>query len=124
MEFVRLTLSKFFYFWWFAPQTGVLYPPFWLRLYQAYYSAAMLLAFVGLRRVVRVGAPSIHLACVIGAFLLGLSALQSLYYVEGRHRWAVEPMVLAFSGGGVAALLERRRTRVRPQAAAPRSRLP
>lgn len=109
VAFVRLAWLKFFHFWWFAPQTGVLYPGAWLRLYMTYYVATLLFAVAGVRRIVQLGAPATHLAWVIGVFLLALSGLQSLYYVEGRHRWAVEPMVLVISGGGVAALVERRK---------------
>jgi 4-amino-4-deoxy-L-arabinose transferase-like glycosyltransferase len=106
-RFARLTVTKFFYFWWFAPQSGVLYPPMWRLLYQVYYVGALIFAFVGVRRLARDGGPPVAKAIVLGAFLLSLSALQSLYYVEGRHRWAVEPMLLALSGGGLAAMVER-----------------
>jgi hypothetical protein len=101
-----LTWLKFFHFWWFAPQTGVLYPTAWFRLYMVYYVAVLLLAALGVWRIAQRGPPATHLAWVIGMFLLALSGLQSLYYVEGRHRWAVEPMVLAISGGGFAMLAE------------------
>jgi len=43
---------------------------------------------------------------VLGLFLLGLSGLQSLYYVEGRHRWAVEPLWLVVAGGGAVWAIE------------------
>jgi 4-amino-4-deoxy-L-arabinose transferase-like glycosyltransferase len=105
--FVRLTVSKFFHFWWFAPQTGVLYPRAWFRLYMAYYVGILLLALAGAWRLA--GARGVAPALLLCAFLFALSALQSLYYVETRHRWAIEPMVLAVSGGGAAALIERRR---------------
>jgi 4-amino-4-deoxy-L-arabinose transferase-like glycosyltransferase len=108
-RFVSLTVTKFFYFWWFAPQTGVLYPQVWRLMYQVYYGGALIFAFVGVRRLAREGGPPVAKALVLGAFLLSLSALQSLYYVEGRHRWAVEPMLLALSGGGIAALVDRGR---------------
>jgi 4-amino-4-deoxy-L-arabinose transferase-like glycosyltransferase len=107
-QFVRLTALKFYHFWWFAPQTGVLYPTGWAQAYQAYYVAALVLAVAGLRRAWRNGAGAISQAGLLVLLLLALSGLQSLYYVEGRHRWAVEPMLLVFSGGGVAALLGRR----------------
>jgi 4-amino-4-deoxy-L-arabinose transferase-like glycosyltransferase len=103
----RLTLLKFFHFWWFAPQTGVLYPPAWRYLYMAFYAGTLLLAAVGIARL-RATAPStVPLAILVGLFLLGLSVVQSVYYVEARHRWAIEPMLLALSGGGVAALAGR-----------------
>lgn len=106
---VRLTLLKFLHFWWFAPQTGVLYPPAWRHLYLAYYVGALLLAAAGVARLRASGQPTPSLAILVGLCLLGLSVLQSLYYVEARHRWAIEPMLLTLSGGGVAALVRRPR---------------
>ncbi len=109
--FVRLTLLKFFHFWWFAPQTGVLYPSLWLRLYMIYYIVALFFAALGMWRITRFGPPATHFAWLVVAFLFTLSVLQSLYYVEGRHRWAIEPMILAIAGGGLATLVERVRRR-------------
>jgi hypothetical protein len=106
--FVRLTWLKFFHFWWYAPQTGGLYAKAWFTLYMAYYLGAVLLAAIGTWAVVQRGGMPARQVVLIGTFLLALSGLQSLYYVEGRHRWAVEPMLLAISGGGLATLLERR----------------
>lgn len=105
--FIRLTLRKFVQFWSFSPQTGVLYPRAWFHLYLAYYVAVLLLAAIGTWRVLRIGGDARHRAWLVGAFLLALSALQSFYYVESRHRWGVEALVLAMSGGGAAVLWER-----------------
>ena len=109
--FIRLTLLKFYYFWWYAPTTGLLYPAVWFQAYMAYYVIVLLLAAVAISRMARVGGPGLPLALLIGACLLVVSSFQSLYYVEGRHRWAVESLVLVFSGGGVASLLIRRSAR-------------
>ena len=106
---LRLTIVKFYHFWWFAPQTGVLYPAAWRYLYMAYYIGALALAAAGVGRLARIGGSTVQLAVLLGAFMLGLSALQSVYYVEARHRWAIEPMLLAISGGGAAALAGRRK---------------
>jgi len=103
--FVRLTLKKLFYFWWFSPQMGLNYPATWLRLYEAYYVVMLAAALVGLRRIVS-GDGDRQAALLVVAYLVALSALQSFYYVEGRHRWAIEPMMLAMSGGGLAALVD------------------
>ena len=111
--FVRLTLKKFFQFWWFSDQTGLLYPQRWLRLYQAYYVALLLLAGAGVLSIAASRSGAWRDALLLVLFLLALSGLQSFYYVEGRHRWAVEPMVIALSGGGAAALIARGRMRVR-----------
>ncbi len=103
--FARLTLRKLFYFWWFAPQTGVLYPVLWLRGYQVYYVLALLLTGLGLWGIVSRGrARARHECLLIVTLLVGLSGLQSLYYVEARHRWAVEPLVLVLAGGSMVGL--------------------
>jgi 4-amino-4-deoxy-L-arabinose transferase-like glycosyltransferase len=109
LEFVRLTATKFFYFWWFAPQTGVRYPASWFWASAAYYVAALLCAALGALRIVRLGRGATTNAVLLVVLLLVLSGLQSLYYVEGRHRWGVEPLLLAISGGGVAWLRDRYR---------------
>lgn len=116
--FVRLTLLKFYSFWWFAPQTGTLYPRHWRQLYMAYYIGAIVLALFGARELLRAGRSAVARFVLVSAFLLGVSALQSLYYVEGRHRWAIEPIMLALSGGGLGMLLNRNRLVV-PVTAAP-----
>lgn len=106
-EFARLTATKFFYFWWFAPQTGVRYPPSWFWASAAYYVATLLCAAVGVRRIMRTGSHAVRQAVLLVALLGALSLLQSLYYVEGRHRWAVEPLLLALSGCGAAVVYQR-----------------
>ena len=74
----------------------------------AYYVGALALAACGIWRLTHTGTPSaIRLSLLLGAFMLGLSVVQSIYYVEARHRWAIEPMLLAISGGGIAALAGR-----------------
>jgi 4-amino-4-deoxy-L-arabinose transferase-like glycosyltransferase len=97
----RLTVKKFFHFWWFAPQTGVLYPSGWRQIYMAYYVVVLVTAAAGVIAL-RARRDSIRLGLLVGLFLLGLSVVQSLYYVEARHRWAIEPMLMALSGGAIA----------------------
>src|SRR6266571_2634967 len=111
LSFVRMFLTKLYQFWWFAPQTGVEYPSGWRSLYMLYYVLALFLAVLGLWRTVRVGPPASHFAMLIVVFVVALSVLQSLYYVEGRHRWGIEAMLLALSGVGFASVVERIRRR-------------
>lgn len=109
--FVRLTFRKLFQFWWFAPQTGVLYSSLWLRLYQAFYVGLLVLAAAGGVAAVRSSDAARRETWLLLSFLAALSVLQSLYYVEGRHRWAVEPMLMALGGAGAAVWLAAARHR-------------
>lgn len=105
---LRLFGIKFYAFWWFSPQSGTLYARNWLEIYKAFYTGVLVLAALGLRWIqVRRDPETYGRLVLLGLFLLGLSALQSLYYVEGRHRWAIEPLVLIVAGGGAGWLVER-----------------
>lgn len=103
--FLRLWLAKLYYFWWFHPQMGAEYPPSWLFLYKLFYVFVLVLAGLGLpaawigSRERPEGARKLLVALLAFAFLL--SVAQSLYYVEGRHRWAVEPILLLLAGQAV-----------------------
>jgi 4-amino-4-deoxy-L-arabinose transferase-like glycosyltransferase len=107
--FVKLTVLKMFYFWWRAPLTGIEYPNSWLIGYMIYYLVIIVTAAIGLFSLWRSGKTARQQLLLIVAFLFALSLLQSLYYVEGRHRWAVEPILIAASGAGVATITSRRR---------------
>lgn len=107
-EFVQLTAKKFRKFWWFTPETGTLYPRLWLRVYQGFYILVVFCALFGCWTVVRQGTARQRQALqLIGGSLLILSLGQSFYYVEGRHRWAVEPLVLVIAAAGASTLLSR-----------------
>jgi 4-amino-4-deoxy-L-arabinose transferase-like glycosyltransferase len=108
--FVRLTALKLFHFWWLAPQTGIEYPRSWFVGYMIYYVLIILGAVIGVWTVFQNGKVSREQLVLILVFLFALSLLQSLYYVEGRHRWAVEPILIAVSGAGIARLAQLRRT--------------
>jgi len=101
-RFIELTMKKFYYFWWFSPQSGLRYPETYLKIYKIFYSIILFFAACGLalalsskkRKVIEA---SYLLLC----FFLTISALQSLFYVEGRHRWAIEPLLIIFTAKGL-----------------------
>lgn len=102
--FVARTLKKFLMFWWFAPQAGALYPRAWLMGYQLFYLAAAGLALLGMWSVARLGDPRQRAATtLLAGSVLAVAAAQSLYYVDGRHRWSVEPLLLVLAGAGLSA---------------------
>ena len=106
--FVHLTAKKFRKFWWFTSETGLLYPRLWLRAYQGFYALIVFCALVGCWTVIRQGSAHQRQALqLIGGSLFILSLGQSFYYVEGRHRWAVEPLVLVIAAAGASTLISR-----------------
>ncbi len=99
--FLQLTLKKLFYFWWMAPQTGLLYPAWWLWGYLFFYVGLLgLVLACGAGLAAQGTGEQRQAALLIAGFLLALSIGQSLHYVEGRHRWGVEPLLLVLAGGG------------------------
>lgn len=103
--FAMLTVRKWIYFWWFSPETGILYPRWWRESYRVFYAALLVAAALGVRDIMRRGEQlQRDSVLLIGGMLLAVSMLQALYYVEGRHRWAVEPLVLLLTGVGAAAI--------------------
>lgn len=105
--FVARTAQKFLYFWTISPSAGALYPPAWRWAYLAYYGAIVVLAALGVvmwRRARGSGASA--LVAIVSLFAV-VSGLQSVFYVDGRHRWVIEPVLLCLSGGGLASVLDR-----------------
>lgn len=108
-DFLTLTLAKFGRFWWFSPNTGVRYPASWFWGSAAVYVASLLAAAAGLWSLWRGSSAALRTALWLGAVMVTVSGLQSLYYIEGRHRWALEPLLLSIAGVGVAAMWSRSR---------------
>lgn len=100
--FIERILMKMYYFWYFSPNQGSLYPKRWMTLYKIYYLFALLPALFAVIRsliVPKNGARSdVVLICL---FFLAITVTHSFYFVEARHRWSIEPLVLVFTAGGL-----------------------
>lgn len=105
LVFLKNFIKKTRNFWLFSPQTGLTYPKVWFYIYMCFYLPLLLsflvaVFFIFMRRQ-RVLYP-------YGAFCLSLfiiiTFIQSLFYVETRHRWAIEPLLLTFSAYGFTSL--------------------
>jgi hypothetical protein len=98
-----LYVDKFKSFWLGSESTGMLYPPAWTPIYDAWYAAVLLLAAGGLWWGLRTPSGRSVVVLIVISLLL-VAAAQAVFYVEGRHRLAVEPLLLVLAGGGLARL--------------------
>lgn len=107
LRFVERTLKKFYYFWWFNPQAGIAYPHSWLLLYKAFYVFALIAGLAGIFYTYREGLFKNKSGAVLIIFImLAVSFAQSLYYIDTRHRWAVEPFLLIFTAKGLHSVFQ------------------
>lgn len=106
-QFLSLVVRKFYYFWWLPAEAGVLYPSGWLSAYQVYTLAVYVFAVVGTIGILRSGTSrERELLMTVGSIGLTLSLVHALAYVEGRHRWGLEPLVLLIAARGMVSVTE------------------
>ena len=70
--------------------------------YLGYYLPVFLLALVGSWVVGRDRAGPRHAVVLLWMMMGALAVAQSLFYVEGRHRWAIEPLLIVLAVVAVA----------------------
>ncbi|MFA6142097.1 MAG: glycosyltransferase family 39 protein [Candidatus Omnitrophota bacterium] len=108
---IKMFFRKFYYFWWFSPQTGYLYPAQWTVIYKIYYSLIFGLFLFGIYlSLVKPYPLDKSPVILILTFFIALSMAHSIYFMDMRHRWAIEPLMMIFSAYSVVLLLERRKT--------------
>jgi hypothetical protein len=102
-EFAAGVMRKFTSFWWFPSTAGLTYPGAWLRLYRLFYGAFLGAAALGaLRAWPRADQAARQRLVLLGLMLGSIAVAQSLFYVEVRHRWAVEPLLGIFLAAAVS----------------------
>jgi 4-amino-4-deoxy-L-arabinose transferase-like glycosyltransferase len=94
-DFVMGLIRKTVLFWWFYPQTGILYPKLYLIVYKIIYSLLLLFTFIGLAlcRIKKLWKPIMIFPLLL---VLGINAIHAINFMGLRHRWAVEPIMLIF----------------------------
>jgi hypothetical protein len=102
---LALWARKLLYAWWFSPVSGAEHPGWALPLYRPYYVLAAVLAVAGVVSGLRRG-PRLLTAMLV-ACLAAISAGQAVFFVEGRHRLVLMPVVLALAVLGAVRLTPR-----------------
>lgn len=103
--FAALWLRKFVQFWWFGPFYGRQYPAWYLASYKLLYALGLTLAVAGIAIGLR--SQQRAAAWLFASIPLAISIFQSLFYVQGRHRWMVESFLIVFAAVAGAAVIER-----------------
>lgn len=105
INFIKQTSRKMFYFWYFSPYQGSLYPKLWMFLYKIYYLIIFFLALFSIIYNLTSGKviDKANILFILFIFL-AISGVHSLYFVEGRHRWSIESLVLIFTANGFVVL--------------------
>jgi hypothetical protein len=99
---LRLYGAKLKIFWWRIESTIEDYPRAAALAYEWLYLGELALALVGITAARR--APGRDAAALALAIMVAVSLLQCAFYVQGRHRFLIEPVLLTFTALGVASL--------------------
>jgi 4-amino-4-deoxy-L-arabinose transferase-like glycosyltransferase len=100
--------QRLFYFWWFSPQWGSFgrNSSTAKLVYRCWWGALLLLVGAGLVAAGRATESQRRDLLLLAALAVLVSLVQSLYYVEGRHRLAVEPLVVPLAAVGAIFVVE------------------
>jgi len=104
-SFIKGLFRKSFYFWWFYPQTGLSYPKSFLVAYKIIY--VVLLGFVAAGLWLCWKRRLFCLEMIFPVILIfGIWGVHTVNFMEMRHRWTVEPVLLIFASVAIYFLLE------------------
>jgi hypothetical protein len=103
--------QKLWFFWWRSPHTGLGYASAWATIYSAWYLIVVLCGVVGVMSLRRQGEATWAMARLILWLGALFSAGQCLFYVAGRHRWMIEPILALLSAAGLWRLWQTMRLR-------------
>lgn len=101
-----LVVKKFVYFWTVPPNSGQEYPPLYFTAYLAYYAVVVLTAAFGIAVAFRQPRQRAD-AVLILIYFASVSIVHALMFIEMRHRWAAEPLMLALVPSGALAIWRR-----------------
>lgn len=103
---LELFARKMRTFWWRIESDPADYSPLISAAYEVIYRAELALALIGMFFVFRppgtaAPAPDRMAAGMAVALMIAISVLQSAFYVQGRHRFLIEPLLLIFTACGL-----------------------
>ncbi len=112
LEAADLFARKMRTFWWSIESDPRDYPRAASIAYAAIYRSELALALFGAfvmfrRRDAASGPPDRSAGALVLGLMVAVSLLQSAFYVQGRHRFLIEPLLLTFTAIALGALARR-----------------
>lgn len=95
-DFIKGLFYKAFHFWWFYPHTGSAYPRSYLFAYKLFYSVLLGFTFAGLWVCHKKHLWKAEMIFPL-VLVLGIWGAHTMNFMEMRHRWTVEPIMLIFT---------------------------
>lgn len=96
-----LYLKKVYYFWWFSPQSGITYPNSYLAVYKYFYTILVSFFILGVGFAIASSKrETMESSWILISVPLTICLAQSVFYVEGRHRWLIESIMMIFFSYG------------------------
>lgn len=105
-HFIKGLFRKGIYFWWFNPQTGLFYPKSFLVAYKIIYVALLGFAAAGLWICWKRRLFCMEMVFPL-LFVVGIWGVHTVNFMEMRHRWTVEPVLLIFASVAIFSLAEK-----------------
>ena len=120
-QIVKMYFVKLKNFWWFRSQLGIDYSQS-LQNYLMYYKLGYIVILIGaIAGIILLGKNILYLL----SFPLVLSLLQSVFYVETRHRMVIEPFLIFLTITSIFYILFFRKEKVKaPQVPSPKNQEP
>lgn len=101
---ISLFFRRIKYFWWFTPTQGWEYPKIYFIIYKFYWIGIFSLFIFGLylklKKNIKGLMDKYYLLSILSIFFT-LTLVHAFYNLDGRHRWALESIVLIFSAKGL-----------------------
>ncbi|HOK03808.1 MAG TPA: hypothetical protein P5270_04655 [Victivallales bacterium] len=104
VSFIKGLIRKSFYFWWFYPQTGLFYPRSFLIAYKLLYVLLLILSICGFYLYLRKKSWQKEMLFLF-ALMVGIWIAHTINFMEMRHRWTIEPILLIFAAVTVSYTL-------------------
>jgi 4-amino-4-deoxy-L-arabinose transferase-like glycosyltransferase len=103
LRFIKLYIKKVYYYWWFSPQSGIVYPGIYLHIYKYIYIFLIAFSVLGAAMAILFGEEVTRDNAFLLVFIFAsICFTQSFFYVEGRHRWLIEPLLIIFFSYGAS----------------------